>query len=90
VIENVAGESLADFFIDYVYGTEPYLPMLQRLLHEAGCLIETLPAATCCEDYFGFRTVDQREAVRVKSILPGTPPHRPDWASTMSSLPSMA
>ena len=73
VIENVTGESLADFFIDYVYGTEPYLPMLLSLLHEAGCTLETQAAATYCEDYFGFRTAENHETVRVKSVLPGSP-----------------
>jgi len=72
IIENVAGESLADFFIDYVYGTEPFLPMLQRLLYEGGCQIETLPAATYCEDYFGFRTAGH-DTVKIKAILPGSP-----------------
>jgi predicted metalloprotease with PDZ domain len=72
IIENVAGESLADFFIDFVYGTEPYLPMLQRLLYECGCQVESMPATTYCEDYFGFRTAGN-DTVKIKAILPGSP-----------------
>jgi predicted metalloprotease with PDZ domain len=72
IIENVAGESLADFFIDYVYGTEPYLPMLQSLLNEAGCELASRPGESWCEHHFGFRFTDS-SPVRVKAIVPGSP-----------------
>jgi predicted metalloprotease with PDZ domain len=72
VVENVAGESLSDFFMDYVYGTEPFLPMIQSLLSNAGCELEVKPSKNYFEEHFGFKINVINGITKVALVAPGS------------------
>ena len=73
IIEKLAGESMADFFIDYIYGTENYEPLLSELLGLAGCLLSKKPSSVESERYFGFKINQSEGKTFVKQLAPGSP-----------------
>ena len=70
VVENIIGESMTDFFMDYVYGVDPYEKLLTELLHHAGCDLRKIPADAYHESHFGFRTITEGGITKVKSVAP--------------------
>jgi len=72
VIENVIGDSVADFFIDFIYGTDSYEKPLSELLHHAGCDLQKLPAAEYYEGHFGFKTIVEGGITRVSAVAPNS------------------
>jgi predicted metalloprotease with PDZ domain len=58
IIENLTNESAADFFIDYVYGTENYEPLLADLLRHFGLELVQSNASKSYEQHFGFKATD--------------------------------
>jgi predicted metalloprotease with PDZ domain len=70
IIEHFMGESVADFFIDFVYGTDSYEKQLSELLHHAGCDLQKLPATEYYEGHFGFKTVADAVVTKVSAIAP--------------------
>jgi predicted metalloprotease with PDZ domain len=72
VVEHVMGESVADFFIDYVYGNDPYEKQLSALLHHAGCDLQKLPASEYYEGHFGFKTMLESGVTRVSAVAPNS------------------
>ena len=73
IIEKLAGESMADFFIDYIYGTENYEPLLSELLGLAGCVLSKKPSSVESERYFGFKINQSEGKTFVKQVAPGSP-----------------
>ncbi len=69
-IEHVMGDSMSDFFIDYVYGTDSYEKLLTELLHFAGCQLTKTASHEYHETRFGFKVNDK--AARVTAIAPGS------------------
>jgi predicted metalloprotease with PDZ domain len=69
VVENVCGESLADFFLDYVYGTEDYDELLTETLSWAGLSLEIDPSPVYSERVFGFKTIEE-DRTKVSAIAP--------------------
>lgn len=70
IVENTSGESFTDFFMDYIYGTESYEPMLQSLLNLAGCLLEKRPSKNYFEEHFGFKAIVSNNITKVSAIVP--------------------
>ncbi len=73
IVENVAGDSLTDFFLDCVYGTEEYEKLLTDLLSFAGCDLVKRHSPIVTERDFGFRTQDVNNSTLVNFIYPGSP-----------------
>lgn len=73
IVEKLSGESMADFFMDYVYGTEDYEPLLSESLSLAGCQLVKRSSTFDSEKYFGFKTILSEGKTIVKQIAPGSP-----------------
>jgi predicted metalloprotease with PDZ domain len=73
IIENLTNESTADFFFDYVYGTEDYEPLLNDLLFHFGCEIKKSTSSVASEHHFGFKTSSSNNNTKVTHIAPGSP-----------------
>jgi predicted metalloprotease with PDZ domain len=73
IVENVAGQPMADFFLDYVYGTENDEKLLMEVLSYAGCELVKKPSSEDCERYFGFKTNIENGITYVTAIAPGSP-----------------
>lgn len=72
VVENAMGENVDDFFIDYVYGTEPYENRLTELLHHAGCDFKKLPSKEHYEGKCGFKVAVENKATIVTAVAPNS------------------
>ncbi|MCX6291689.1 MAG: PDZ domain-containing protein [Bacteroidetes bacterium] len=70
VIENIMGESVADFFIDYVYGTDSYEKFLSEMLHLAGCDLFKRVSSEYYESRFGFKTETETGITKVSAVAP--------------------
>lgn len=74
IVENVAGISLAEFFIDHVYGTEDKLELLTRLLAYAGCELKRTHSKSESERFFGFKYKQtDTQLTKVSAIYPASP-----------------
>ena len=73
IIENLTNEGVADFFIDYVYGTEDYEPLLADLVTHFGLKLQKSLSAKTCEREYGFRVVEKDGVTRVSKIAPDSP-----------------
>ena len=73
IIENLTNEGVADFFIDYVYGTEDYEPLLTDLVSHFGLRLQKTLSKKSCEREYGFRTVEEAGALKVLKIAPASP-----------------
>ncbi len=73
IIENLTNEGVADFFIDHVYGTEDYEPLLADLITHFGCELQKAPAAKNYEHHYGFRISEETGALKVLKVAPGSP-----------------
>jgi predicted metalloprotease with PDZ domain len=73
IIENLTNEGVADFFIDYVYGTEDDEPLLADLVSYFGLTLQKSLSPKACERDFGFKVAEDEGVVRVTSVAPGSP-----------------
>ncbi len=73
IVENIAGQPMADFFLDYVYGTENDEQLLSEVLSYVGCQLVKKPSTDETERYFGFRSNVENGVTNVASIAPGSP-----------------
>lgn len=72
IVNELAGESLAEFFVDHVYGTEDDEPLLSSLLALAGCELEKQPSSIATERYFGFKVKNGEGRLLVSHVAPGS------------------
>jgi predicted metalloprotease with PDZ domain len=73
IIENLTNEGVADFFIDYVYGTEDYEPLLSDLVSHFGLKLQKTLSGKSCERDYGFKAVTESGACRVSKVAPDSP-----------------
>jgi len=73
IIENLTNEGVADFFIDYVYGTEDYEPLLTDLVSHFGLKLQKKLSEKCSLRDYGFKTVESDGVARVLKVAPGSP-----------------
>jgi len=73
ICEHVAGKSMADFFLDFVYGTENYEPLLSELLSFAGCKLNVKPSPEASERFYGFRVTKEKSPPQCLSVAPDSP-----------------
>ncbi|HRH66382.1 MAG TPA: PDZ domain-containing protein [Bacteroidia bacterium] len=76
IIEKLAGEPMAEFFVDYIYGTENYEPLLTDVLNQAGCQLNKRSSPVDSERLFGFKTIVTDGKVLVKQVAPDSPADR--------------
>lgn len=72
IVEQVAGMPMTDFFVDFVYGTENYEPLLGDLLEYVGCEMIRTPSAQTQERRFGFKVSTENGITKVVAVLPGS------------------
>lgn len=72
IVEQVAEMPMTDFFVDYVYGTENYEPLLRELLDIVGAELVRTPSSTSNEQRFGFKAIAEKSSTRVSAVLPGS------------------
>jgi predicted metalloprotease with PDZ domain len=75
IIENLTNEGVADFFIDYVYGTEDYEPLLTDLVSHFGLKLQKSDSSKTCERDYGFKITQEGNSTTVFRIAPGSPSH---------------
>ncbi len=73
IIENLTNEGVADFFIDYVYGTEDYEPLLTDLVSHFGLKLQKSLSSKCSERDYGFKTVEEKGKIKVQKVAPESP-----------------
>ncbi len=73
LVSHCAGVSLADFFIDFVYGTEDDTQILQETLDYAGLLLHQIPSEEESERYFGFKISADNRITKVTAVYPDSP-----------------
>lgn len=73
IVENVAKQPMADFFLDYIYGTEDDEKILDDLLSSAGCELIKKSSPEYSEKIFGFKTYLSGKITITGSIAPGSP-----------------
>jgi predicted metalloprotease with PDZ domain len=69
IVENLTNESASDFFIDYVYGTEDFHPLLSDLLNHFGLELARSASAKNHEYHFGFKVTD----TTIDKVAPNSP-----------------
>jgi predicted metalloprotease with PDZ domain len=72
LVGQVAGMPMADFFADYVYGTENYEPLLRELLDYVGCELTRNSSTVSYEHRFGFKANSDKSCTKVIAVLPGS------------------
>jgi predicted metalloprotease with PDZ domain len=73
VIENLTNEGAADFFIDYVYGTEDYEPLLSDLVSHFGLTLHKSLSEKSYERDYGFQVSTRGNETIVLKVAPGSP-----------------
>ncbi len=73
LVSHCAGVSLADFFIEFVYGTEDDTEILQETLDYAGLLLHQVPSEEESERYFGFKISADSRITKVTAVYPDSP-----------------
>lgn len=71
-IENVMGESVSDFFIDFVYGTESYETLLSGLINHFGCELQKNLSSEYFETRFGFKIAVESGITKVTAVAPNS------------------
>jgi predicted metalloprotease with PDZ domain len=72
-LENLSGESFADFFKDYVCGTSAYEALLQEALDFFGLELQQTPSKSYAEARFGMKVSLVGKEWQILSIYPGSP-----------------
>jgi len=78
LVSHCAGVSLADFFIDFVYGTEDDTDLLIETLDYAGLELRSVPSEIESERYFGFKVSADSRSTKVTAIYPESPAFKAD------------
>jgi predicted metalloprotease with PDZ domain len=73
IVEHISGQPMADFFIDYVYGTENDEKLISEVLAYAACDLVKRPSTEESERFFGFKTTTDNSITYVSAIAPGSP-----------------
>lgn len=73
LVSYCAGVSLADFFLDFVYGTEDDTLMIQETLSYAGLDLHHSPSAIESERFFGFKVKADTNSTKVSAVFPESP-----------------
>ncbi len=73
VVEFIAKQSMADFLLDHVYGTEDDEALLSEVLSFAGCELRKSPSHVQTENYFGFKTSVESGNTVAGAIVGGSP-----------------
>ena len=76
LVNEVAGRNMQAYFDKFIYGTEPLLATLDRVLHTVGCQLLAVPNPAHAEATFGFRTTSRADRTDVVYIWPGSPAER--------------
>ncbi len=77
---EAAGYRLDDFFDKYVYGLEPYEPLLKECFAYLGLELEKHHAHTFYERYLGLKAVEHAHHKKITMIAP----HSPAWKAGLS------
>jgi predicted metalloprotease with PDZ domain len=72
-LENLSGESFADFFKDYVCSTSAYEALLQEALDFFGLELQQTPSKSYAEARFGMKVSLVGKEWQILSIYPGSP-----------------
>lgn len=75
-----AGKDLKDFFDKYVYGLEPYEPLLMECFGELGLQLEKHHAHTFYERYLGMKAAEHLHHKKITMIAP----YSPAWKAGLS------
>ena len=73
IVEYLAKEPMADFFLDYVYGSENDEKLMADLFSYAGCELIKKPSPEYSEQFFGFKTILNGKTTSTGSIAPESP-----------------
>lgn len=73
IVNQMAGESLIDFFMDYIYGIEDDEKFLNSCLSYVGCELQRSSNSKMTERDFGFRIKQENDKAFVKVIAPDSP-----------------
>ena len=71
--EEVAGQSLHNYFDEIIYSTVPVQASLNQALHYVGCTLQQEPNGGITESKFGFRTAASGDFFKVTYIEPNSP-----------------
>jgi len=69
-VERITGYSLTEFFMNYVYGTSDYEPMLQEQLAYIGCELVKTKSKKYHEAHFGFKLHEGIVPPKVAMVYP--------------------
>jgi predicted metalloprotease with PDZ domain len=72
-LENLSGESFADFFKDYVFGTSAYEALLQEAFDFFGLELQQTPSKSYAEARLGMKVSLLGKEWQILSIYPGSP-----------------
>ena len=72
-LENLSGESFADFFKDYVFGTAAYEALLQEAFDFFGLELQQTPSKSYAEAHLGMKVSLLGKEWQILSIYPGSP-----------------
>jgi predicted metalloprotease with PDZ domain len=73
IVEHIANAPFDEFFSKYVYGTEPFEPMLQEALAYIGCELRSTRSKKYHEAYFGFKVSEHQNAgAKIMAVFPGS------------------
>lgn len=72
-LENLSGESFADFFKDYVCGTAAYETLIQEAFDFFGLELQQTPSKSYAEARLGMKVSLSGKEWQILSIYPGSP-----------------
>jgi predicted metalloprotease with PDZ domain len=72
-LENLSGESFADFFKDYVGGTAAYEALMQEAFDFFGLELQQIPSKSYAEARLGMKVSLSGKEWQILSIYPGSP-----------------
>jgi predicted metalloprotease with PDZ domain len=76
LVSHCAKSNMADFFLDFVYGTEDDSDILMEVLDYAGLELNIRPSLFDSERFYGFKTKIDGKLTMVTSIYPDSPAFR--------------
>ncbi len=77
---DAAGIDLQNFFDKYVYGVEPYEPLLKECFSDLGLHLEKHHAPTFYERHLGLKAIEHAHHKKITMIAP----HSPAWKAGLS------
>ncbi len=77
---EAAGKDLQDFFDKYVYGLEPYEPLLKECFGQIGLHLEKHHALTFYERHLGMKAAEHLHHKKITMIAPNSP----SWKAGLS------